>query len=679
MKNHLSKTQATRNGCKLTLTAALGMLLAGVGHAETPPNDGTLEPLTVTAFRFEQPKVEVPSNVTLIDRDTITRSGATNLAQVLRDAANMHFTSLAGPSSARLDVRGFGTNAMVNTLIIVDGRIVTRPDMGAFNWTQFPLESIESVEVLRGAHTALYGDRATGSVIKITTRRGTDEMESAIQGSYGSFQTENLRFSSSGRIDRLGYVIGGDYFYTDGYRDFSNQRNRSINLGLDYALTDTLSAYGNVSFLNSDYNLPGALTPAAFSMNPRQQGNFLITNNERYTNLGGGILAEDTGFGIFRVDGGAILRKLDFNSTSSIGTQDVDRDADTYTLSPTWQIQASDTIFLLGVDFVRDEIDVAGVNVFGPSTTRYDADIRRNRLAAFGQATHYFNDQFIGNLSARHEIARLKVDYIEATNPLNNFSENTRSSEQAFGAGLTHLFNDNARAWIRFEHFYRYPSTDEIAGYQGAGAFFLSNLDPESGQTIELGGDLRHGNWLFAVNPFITWLKDEIFFDGSPGVFENRNFDSRTRRLGNELTIRYNEQHWGISIYHRYIQAEERGGPTKGQRIAHVPKHLLNASATIRPTEGLDLTAGLSYRGPFDSDAGGLGQQPTNPFGNLSRIGGTTTYNLRARYVVPFVEGLELLGSIENLTNKRYANFVQFGSYYPEDGRSFNLAARYRF
>lgn len=682
MKNHLSKTQATRNGCKLTLTAALGMLLAGVGHAETPPNDGTLEPLTVTAFRFEQPKVEVPSNVTLIDRDTITRSGATNLAQVLRDNANMHFTSLAGPSSARLDVRGFGANAMVNTLIIVDGRIVTRPDMGAFNWTQFPLESIESVEVLRGAHTALYGDRATGSVIKITTRRGTDQMESAIQGSYGSFQTENLRFSSSGRIDRLGYVIGGDYFYTDGYRDFSNQRNRSLSFGLDYALTDTLSAYGNVSFLNSDYNLPGALTLAAFSMNPRQQSNFLITNNERYTNLGGGILAEDTGFGTFRVDGGAILRKLDYNSSAPWGTQDVDRGADTYTLSPTWQIQASDTIFLLGVDFFRDEIDVAGVNVFGPSTTRYDADIRRNRLAAFGQATHYFNDQFIGNLSARHEIARLKVDYVEATNPLNNYSENTRSSEQAFGAGLTHLFNDNARAWIRFEHFYRYPSTDQIAGYQGAGAFFLSNLDPESGQTIELGGDLRHGNWLFAVNPFITWLKDEIFYDGN--IRENSNFDHDTLRYGSDFSIRYDESQWGFGIQYRYIEAKENSGPSSGQRVAIVPKHLLNANVTVRPVDNTSISFGARYRGSFDTDNGGLGQQTTSPSGDLRRIGGTTTFHLNARVEVR--PGLEVFGAVENLFDKSYVNYAEtsfaasgFDGYYPENGRSLSLGVRYRF
>jgi iron complex outermembrane receptor protein len=677
MNKYISRLHATRNGCRFPLTAVLGGLLAGLGfaQAETDSTEGILDPLTVTVFRFEQPKAEVPSNVTLIDRDAIIRSGANNLAEVLRDAANLHFTSLAGPTSASLDARGFGASATRNTLIIVDGRVVTRPDMGAFNWTQFPLETIESVEVLKGAHTALYGDRASGSVIKITTRRRTEEPESAIQASYGSFQTENLRFSSSGRIDQLGYTVSGDYFSTDGYRDFSDQRNRSLGFGLDYALTDTLSAYGNFNYLRSDFNLPGALPEDEFYANPKQRGNFLITNNESYVNLGGGIEAKDTGSGILRFDGGAILRKLDFASASLSGTQDVERNLKTFTLSPTWQLERKETIYLVGVDFVRDELDVSGENnnfFFPPPVTIYDADIRRNRFALFGQATHYFSEQLIGNIAARHEIARLKFDYNESTNPTNNDSNNTRSSEQAFSLGLTRLINDNARTWVRFEHFYTYPTTDEIAGYQGFGVFFLSNLDPESGQTLELGGDLRHGNWFFSANPFITRLKNEIYFDGTS--FENSNYSHSTLRYGSELTVRYDESLWGIGIQYRYIETEELGGPTKGQRIALVPKHLLQARATLRPAEGLELSAGLRYRGEFDSDNGGLGSNS-----NAVRIGGTTIYDIKARYQFPFVEGLEVFGSIENLTNKNYTNYVLFGGYYPEAGRSFNLAARYRF
>jgi iron complex outermembrane receptor protein len=680
MHKYISRLQATRNGCNIRFTAALGALLAGLGfaHAETDSTEGILEPLTVTAFRFEQPKVEVPSNVTLIDRDAIIRSAATNLAEVLRDAANLHWSSIGGPASASLDARGFGASAMQNTLVIVDGRIVSRPDMGAFNWTQFPLETIESVEVLKGAHTSLYGDRASGSVIKITTRRGTGEPESAIQASYGSFQTENLRFSSSGRIDQLGYAIGGDYFYTDGYRDFSNQRNRSLSFGLDYALTDTLSAYGNFNFLRSDFNLPGGINQAQYFSNQKQRGSFLTTFEERFANIGGGIIAADTGYGMFRVDGGVIRRKLD-NSNNFGGF--AEPELNTYTLSPNWTIEHGDNTYLVGVDLVRDEIDISGDTGFNS----YQGDLSRNRHAVFGQVTRHFTEDWIGNVSARHETARLKVDYVDS-NPADSYSDNTRQSEQAFGFGLTHLINDNARAWIRFEHYYRYPATDEIAGYQGGNAFlatnFNSNLKPERGQTLELGGDLRQGNWLFSANPFVTRLKDEIFLDSAGSI--NSNFDQKTLRYGSDFSLRYDESQWGFAVHYRYIEAEENSGPAKGQGIAIVPKHLLNANVTVRPVDNASIRFGARYRGAYDSNNGGLGQQTTSPFGDLRRIGGATTFHLDAR--VEIRQGLEVFGSVDNLFDKRYTNFVEttfaaFGGdgYYPENGRSLSIGVRYRF
>jgi iron complex outermembrane receptor protein len=680
MKKNTSRLQATRNGCKLSFTSALGVLLSGLGaaYADTNLAGGVLAPLTVTAFRFEQPKVEVPSNVILIDRDAISRSGANNLAEVLRDAANLHWSALGGPASASLDARGFGGSAMQNTLIIVDGRIVTRPDMGAFNWTQFQLENIESIEVLKGAHTSLYGDRASGAVIKITTRRGTEEPESAIQASYGSFQSESLRFSSSGRLEQLGYTINGDYSYSDGYRDFANQRNRALGFGLDYALTDTLSAYGNFNYLRSDFNLPGGINQAQYFNNPRQSGGFLTSFEERYANLSGGLFTNDNGYGIFRIEGGAILRQL-HNSNNFGGF--AKPELNTYTISPNWTYEHGNNHYLVGIDLVRDEIDIRGDTGFNA----YQGDLSRNRYAMFAQVTRHFADDWIGNASARHETARLKVDYVDS-NPVDSYRDNTRKNEQAFGFGLTHLINKNTRAWVRFEHYYRYPATDEIAGYQGGNAFlatnFNSNLKPERGQTLEFGGDMRYDNWVFAINPFITRLKDEIFYDSAASI--NANFDNRTLRYGSDFTVHYDQSQWNLDLQYRYLEATESGGASKGQRIAIVPKHLLNANVTVRPADNASIRLNARYRGAYDSNNGGLGQQTTSPFGDLRRIGGATTFHLHAR--VELQPGLEIFAAVDNLFDKRYTNFVEttfaaFGSdgYYPENGRSATIGVRYRF
>ncbi|MCC5789809.1 MAG: TonB-dependent receptor [Opitutales bacterium] len=680
MNDSLSLLPATRPGGRLLATVCTGGLLLSSAflQAENDDPDVTLDPVSVTALRFEQPKSEVPSNITVIDHEDIIRSGATNLPEILRDRANMHFSSLSGPGSASLDARGFGTSSMQNTLIIVDGRVVTRPDIGSFNWTQFPLESIESVEVLKGAHTALYGDRASGSVIKITTRKGSEERQSAIQGSYGSFQTENLRLSTSGQVDQLGYTVGADYFSTDGYRDFSNQRNRSANLGLDFQATEDLSVYGSFNYLQSDYNLPGGINEQQFQDDPQQSGSFLSTFEERYLNLAGGLLAEDTGYGIFRLEGGGVFLQLDKRNNFGCFT---DNDLDTFTVSPTWTMEQGDNTFLLGLDFIRDELDVQGDTGFNS----YEADLVRNRYAIFGQLTRHFTENWIGSVSGRHETARLRVDY-EDSDPAESYQDSTRDNEQAFGLGLTHLINENARAWIRFEHYYRYPSTDEIAGYQGGNAFlatnFNSDLKPESGQTIEIGGDLTYENWFFSVNPFVTRVKDEIFFDSTASL--NTNFDHRTLRYGSEFAIRYDESQWGVGVQYRYLRGEERGGSSKGQRIAIIPEHLLQTTLTLRPTDILTVNFNARYRGRFDSANGGLGQQDSNPSGDLRRIGGSTIFGIDARLAVN--SDLEIFTSLDNLTDKRYTNFIEtssaaFGAdaYYPEDGRALSIGARYRF
>ncbi|MDV7399778.1 TonB-dependent receptor, partial [Arthrospira platensis SPKY1] len=77
-------------------------------------------------------------------------------------------------------------------------------------------------------------------------------------------------------------------------------------------------------------------------------------------------------------------------------------------------------------------------------------------------------------------------------------------------------------------------------------------------------------------------------------------------------------------------------------------------------------------------------QQTTAPFGDLRRIGGTTTFHLNARVEVR--PGLEVFGAVENLFDKSYVNYAEtsfaafgFDGYYPENGRSLSLGVRYRF
>lgn len=94
------------------------------------------------------------------------------MVDILEKEANVRFRSVVGSNaSGDLSMRGFGENSQTRVLIMVDGQKFNRPDMGAINWLQIPLSDIESVEVLRGPMSALYGAAAEAGVIKIKTRR----------------------------------------------------------------------------------------------------------------------------------------------------------------------------------------------------------------------------------------------------------------------------------------------------------------------------------------------------------------------------------------------------------------------------------------------------------------------------------------------------------------------------
>jgi outer membrane cobalamin receptor len=55
---------------------------------------------------------------------------------------------------------------------MLDGRRLNRTDMASVSWMQIPVNTIEKIEIVRGASSVLYGDAAIGGVINIITKKG---------------------------------------------------------------------------------------------------------------------------------------------------------------------------------------------------------------------------------------------------------------------------------------------------------------------------------------------------------------------------------------------------------------------------------------------------------------------------------------------------------------------------
>lgn len=128
-------------------------------------------PVVVTSSRYSQSPLDAPNALTVILGDEIRRSGAHNLAEVLRRVPGLSAMAIS-PSDYNVGIRGFNSPLANKVLVLVDGRSVYLDFVGATLWPMLSISpsDIERIEVIRGPGAALYGANAFSGVINIITR-----------------------------------------------------------------------------------------------------------------------------------------------------------------------------------------------------------------------------------------------------------------------------------------------------------------------------------------------------------------------------------------------------------------------------------------------------------------------------------------------------------------------------
>ena len=139
---------------------------------------------------------------------------------------------------------------------------------GAYNYIQgnnnnFPLFDVDEVNVLLGPQGGLYGRNAVGGAINIQTAEPTDEMEFALTGEYGSF--DSFRHEIVGNIpisDKLSLRVAGFdnrresfYFNTTNRRDENDVKQQGGRIKAKLSPTEDIDAI--LTFERLEQELPG--------------------------------------------------------------------------------------------------------------------------------------------------------------------------------------------------------------------------------------------------------------------------------------------------------------------------------------------------------------------------------------------------------------------------------------
>ena len=211
-----------------------------------------LNEVVVTAARIEQPLSEVLADVTVIDRASIERSGATGVADLLSHYPGVQFQRNGGVgNTTSVYIRGTNTN---HTAVYVDGvRIESQSASGGFTWQTLPLAQIDRIEILRGPAAAIYGSDAIGGVVQVFTRRGQGAFQPYAGIGAGTYNTYQVNGGFSGANGPWDYALGATKEKSkgfnvlkaanpdiDGYDSHSETARLGLQINKDHKLEATL-------------------------------------------------------------------------------------------------------------------------------------------------------------------------------------------------------------------------------------------------------------------------------------------------------------------------------------------------------------------------------------------------------------------------------------------------------
>lgn len=167
---------------------AIGLALlstpAFAQEADDAEDEGTI---VVTGSRIARPNVDAPSPVTVVGSEQIALTGTTSLETLLNELpqvipGNTRVSNNSGGESfATLDLRGLGPG---RTLILLDGeRLPASTTTGVVDIAQIPTGLIESVEVVTGGASAVYGSDAMAGVINFKLKKAFEGIQLTGQSS----------------------------------------------------------------------------------------------------------------------------------------------------------------------------------------------------------------------------------------------------------------------------------------------------------------------------------------------------------------------------------------------------------------------------------------------------------------------------------------------------------------
>ncbi|MEY2869929.1 MAG: hypothetical protein RIR01_2432, partial [Bacteroidota bacterium] len=518
-----------------------------------------LDEVVISDSKFALPKEKSGKVIVKITSDDLKKRPGQSIAQVLSTVTGVEINgnqSAAG-KDLKYSIRG-GRNRQ--TLILIDGIPVT--DASNINLEYdlrlIPVEQVESIEVMKGAASTLYGTGAATGVINITLKKAEKKAvsgnvylnigtQTTAQEKNYSAQEYNQGFSFNGKTDKFNYFGALNSSEVDGMSQarplsdsekFENDGSSRVNSIVKFGFTPTkqlsFDFFANYDRLKYDFDAD-AFADDLYNYGKSVQYRVGFSPKYKYEK---GELVINTAAGWMNRD------SFNYGSLSTYKSRNVNADAFN-------KYQIAEELFVIGGGQFQF-FDMVNLTPYG--------DIQKE-LAKFNiidpYATLVYNSDFGLNVNAG---ARLNIHSKYGDNFVYNINPSFSFSDIPLK-----LVSSYSTAYIT-------PSLYQLY------ASFYGNLDlkPERNSTVEAGFELDLWNKKINLNAVAFYRQEAnsiVFlsggYDNIDGKYNAKGIETMfTYALTNQLKLRGN---------YTFTQVEKA-------LDLYVPRHKVNASVEYQPT-----------------------------------------------------------------------------------------------
>ncbi|HBX7673724.1 TPA: TonB-dependent receptor [Klebsiella pneumoniae] len=692
--------------------AALPALLLPLIAAAQAADEQTM---VVTAAPTTVSELDTPAAVSVVNGDEMRQAAPrVNLSESLGAVPGLQVQNRQNyAQDLQLSIRGFGSRSTYGVRglrIYVDGIPATMPD-GQGQTSNIDIGSVDTIEVLRGPFSALYGN-SSGGVINVTSQTGTQPPTVEASSYYGSFGTWHYGMKATGAVGDgshagdVDYTVSTNRFTTHGYRDHSGARKNLANARLGVRINNVSKLTLLLNSVDIKANDAGGLTADEWRDNPRQSprgDQYNTRKNTRQTQAGlryeRQLSAQDD-LSVMMYAGErettqfqSIPRAPQLKPSHAGGVIDLTRHYQGIDTRLTHRGELLVPVTLTaGLDYENMSERRKGyenfVMVNGAPQYGEQGALRRNERNLMWNVDPYLQTQWqlTDKLSLDAGVRYSSVwfdsnDYY--ITPGNGDDSGDASYHKWLPAGsLKYALTDAWNVYLSAGRGFETPTINELSYRSDNQSGLNFGLKPSTNDTVEIGSKTRIGNGLFTAALFQTNTDNEIVVDSSSGGRTSYKNAGKTRRQGMELGLdqQFGES-WRLKAAWTWLDATYRtnvcdDASCNGNRIPGIARNMGYASFGYQPEQGWYAGSDIRYMSDIMANDENTAKAPS-----WTVVGLTTGYKWSYGRM-----DMDLFGRIDNLFDREYVGSVivneSNGRYYePAPGRNYgiglNLAWRF--